>query len=539
MALQQKLIPGSLVVRQSGGTPGVDEVQIYHDGTNAIVAPASGSLTIDSAIVVTGSTTLETSLNGILKTSSGLVTGSASLGDLADVVINSPSVNDIITFNGTSFVNQPVFSEKNITVDTFSGDGSTTVFTLSSDATTSASLDITAGGICIPPSDYTVDGDTLTFNSALPISTIQVKHLASASIVVDYFTGDGSTTVFSLSYPAESRYAVDVISGGFFLSPSDYTLNGTDLTFSSAPPAGPISVKNLLGINYTTVDEYTGDGSTTVYTLSIPAFTAESLSVIIGDVYIPTTDYTINGTTFTFSSAPPSAAPIQIKHLSDFFVLGTGSVALSNLAVGTPGNLISYDSNGTAVAVATGTAGQILTSNGAGLAPTMQNSNIGWVIKESGDFLDLSSLNFTGLTKTTKFILTDVSSSLSTDVRLLTSSDDGSSYDASSNDYQYSITDLGDGDLDQSTTDPFIPCCGSAMITTAGYVSKFEITVYAPNSSNVTILDINSLVFATGPELQGWTGNGARMNAGIVNALQFYPGAGGTISGTYTVLELN
>lgn len=64
--------------------------------------------------------------------------------------------------------------------------------------------------------------------------------------------------------------------------------------------------------------------------------------------------------------------------------LGTGEIAISNIAddavtlakmaAGTDGNLISYDTNGDPVAVATGTSGQVLTSNGVGTAPTMQDA---------------------------------------------------------------------------------------------------------------------------------------------------------------------
>ncbi len=52
--------------------------------------------------------------------------------------------------------------------------------------------------------------------------------------------------------------------------------------------------------------------------------------------------------------------------------LEDNSVTLAKMAAGTDGNLITYDTNGDPVAVATGTATHILTSNGAGAAPTFQ-----------------------------------------------------------------------------------------------------------------------------------------------------------------------
>lgn len=43
-------VPGSLVVRQAGGTAGVDEVVIQHDGTNAAILPTSGVLVVAGSL---------------------------------------------------------------------------------------------------------------------------------------------------------------------------------------------------------------------------------------------------------------------------------------------------------------------------------------------------------------------------------------------------------------------------------------------------------------------------------------------------------
>jgi len=42
------VVPGDLVVRQSGGVAGTDEVQIYHDGSNAYIDSQSGLIRINS-----------------------------------------------------------------------------------------------------------------------------------------------------------------------------------------------------------------------------------------------------------------------------------------------------------------------------------------------------------------------------------------------------------------------------------------------------------------------------------------------------------
>lgn len=56
------------------------------------------------------------------------------------------------------------------------------------------------------------------------------------------------------------------------------------------------------------VDEFTGDGITTTFTMSQAESTATAILVQIGGVYQqPTTNYTVNGsTTITFTSPPPA-----------------------------------------------------------------------------------------------------------------------------------------------------------------------------------------------------------------------------------------
>jgi hypothetical protein len=57
--------------------------------------------------------------------------------------------------------------------------------------------------------------------------------------------------------------------------------------------------------------------------------------------------------------------------------LADDSVTLAKMAPGTDGNIISYDTSGDPVAVATGSAGQVLTSAGAGAVPSFQTPTVG------------------------------------------------------------------------------------------------------------------------------------------------------------------
>ena len=68
-------------------------------------------------------------------------------------------------------------------------------------------------------------------------------------------------------------------------------------------------------ISYT-VDGFTGDGVTTIFTMSAIESTPEQIIVFVGSVYqIPTTNYSVNGGyDITFSSAPPLGLPINVIH---------------------------------------------------------------------------------------------------------------------------------------------------------------------------------------------------------------------------------
>jgi hypothetical protein len=69
------------------------------------------------------------------------------------------------------------------------------------------------------------------------------------------------------------------------------------------------------GITYT-VDSFTGDGSTTIFTMSEQESNAEYITVFVGSIYQqPTTTYTVNGSyDITFTSAPPNGVPINVIH---------------------------------------------------------------------------------------------------------------------------------------------------------------------------------------------------------------------------------
>lgn len=70
-------------------------------------------------------------------------------------------------------------------------------------------------------------------------------------------------------------------------------------------------------IDYT-IDSFTGDGSTTVFTMSTEVGIASQILVFVGSIYQDSTSsYTVNGSfDITFTSAPLDGEPISVIHSS-------------------------------------------------------------------------------------------------------------------------------------------------------------------------------------------------------------------------------
>jgi hypothetical protein len=67
-----------------------------------------------------------------------------------------------------------------------------------------------------------------------------------------------------------------------------------------------------------TVDDFTGNGVQTIFTMTIAEDVAENIIVFVGSIYQdPATSYTVNGgLDITFTSAPPNTVPINVIHTS-------------------------------------------------------------------------------------------------------------------------------------------------------------------------------------------------------------------------------
>ena len=182
-------------------------------------------------------------------------------------------------------------------------------------------------------------------------------------------TADGSTTTFTLNFTVGSTASLMVSVAGVLQEPEtayNIASGGTQIVFTAAPESGDTVFIVFLGIAYdvgtligtgaitgqtaetsiadddliliydTSADALrkmtkanfapavtlsyssgtaTGDGSTTGFTINSGRAVADVLVLVNGVTLVPTTDYTISGTTLTFATAPAASAEIVYRYL--------------------------------------------------------------------------------------------------------------------------------------------------------------------------------------------------------------------------------
>ncbi len=128
--------------------------------------------------------------------------------------------------------------------DSFTGDGSTTTFTMSESASDASMLNVIVNGLMQDVSSYSVTNNTsLVFSEAPPRgANIEVRSFVQVEVVstelkTNEFSGNGSTASFTLGSSAIKNNTFVYINGVYQFK-STYSVSGTTITFSTAPPLG-------------------------------------------------------------------------------------------------------------------------------------------------------------------------------------------------------------------------------------------------------------------------------------------------------------
>ena len=153
----------------------------------------------------------------------------------------------------------------------------------------------------------------------------------AADLKLNSFTGNGSTTVYTLSSsPTEDNTLVYI--DGVYQNKTAYSIVDTALTFSAAPANGAaieITAATIAAVQASTefkLNQFTGDNSTVAFALSAQT-TENNTAVYFDGVYQSKSNYSIAGLTLTFSTAPATGVAVE--------VMAANAVVVS---IGTPDN---------------------------------------------------------------------------------------------------------------------------------------------------------------------------------------------------------
>lgn len=190
--------------------------------------------------------------------------------------------------------------------DRFSGNGSTTSFTLSRSVSLAVDIEVFVENVQQEPlTAYDVNGTSLNFTGAPPSGTNNVyvvyRNFQSGAQVTmpdgsvtysklannlrifttDNLTPNGNNSVFTLSEPpADANTVMVTVDGIIQRAPVHYTTSGSTITFSSAPAAGSnVHVRHLGFRTTATVTQLAANSTISQPTISSPTISGTALTV--------------------------------------------------------------------------------------------------------------------------------------------------------------------------------------------------------------------------------------------------------------------
>jgi len=208
---------------------------------------------------------------------------------------------------------RPTDSFRSLAVkDTFTGDGSTVAFDISQECGSANDLMVFVDNVRQEPGSgksYTlgVDGSNLlkriTFDAAPDASaeiyainpTLSPEVIAVASLAKDLQT---------VAFTGQTELAALAADDDVFL-----------VYDTSAGVLKKIQKSNIAATLTYVTRNYTGDNSDTTFTVTSGVTVDNCLVMENGVVQKPTSDYTVSGTTLTFTTAPATGVAIQIREL--------------------------------------------------------------------------------------------------------------------------------------------------------------------------------------------------------------------------------
>jgi hypothetical protein len=208
---------------------------------------------------------------------------------------------------------RPTDSFRSLAVkDTFTGDGSTVAFDISQECGSANDLMVFVDNVRQEPGSgksYTlgVDGSNLlkriTFDAAPDASAeIYVINPTLSPEVIQ--TAELSKDLTTSAFTGQTELAALAADNDVFL-----------VYDTSAGALKKIQKSNIAATLSYVTRNYTGDNSDTTFTVTSGVTVDNCLVMENGVVQKPTSDYTVSGTTLTFTTAPATGVAIQIREL--------------------------------------------------------------------------------------------------------------------------------------------------------------------------------------------------------------------------------
>jgi len=216
------------------------------------------------------------------------------------------------------------------TVDTFTGNGSQTQFTLSAVPDSEDNTFVFLNGVYQEKGTYSIAAANViltgvaTANDTIEVTTVagSIMNVSPTAYSTRIYQGNGSTNTFTISV-GHTANTVMVFNNGVCQFPGDdYTVSGTTLTYVLTPQSDEtiqireMPTNKLVPLTQPVMRRYTANGAQTLFTVTAGQ-TANSMFVYENGIcQVPVSDYTVSGVTLTFVTAPVANVVVQIREMS-------------------------------------------------------------------------------------------------------------------------------------------------------------------------------------------------------------------------------
>ena len=203
-------------------------------------------------------------------------------------------------------------------------------FTINNAATDAMTIN-TSGSIAINGQTGSLGQVLISQGSSTPPSWGN----AGGNLVVTDFTATAGQTTFTLSYVVGT---VSVYRNGIKLGLADFTAtNGSTVVLATGAAAGDLieiqSFTTLTLYSSITSQDFSGNGSTTAFTMNTNPANSASVLVAINGVVQDPANYTVSGNTLTFTTAPATGT----NNISCRYLGVPSTTSVSSFSAGTTG----------------------------------------------------------------------------------------------------------------------------------------------------------------------------------------------------------